>query len=73
MIHFFYWIIHKREYNSERRRKQDNASQKLTESEFIIRENITPRGDGNQLGNNNRYVYQYHIRENITPRGDGNL
>ena len=37
-----------------------------------IRENITPRGDGN-------YSYKFYqiqlcllIRENITPRGDGN-
>ena len=39
----------------------------------IIRENITPRGDGNleQASSNNLPVLV--IRENITPRGDGNL
>ena len=39
---------------------------------FKIRENITPRGDGNiQLLS--YYYFKYMlIRENITPRGDGN-
>ena len=39
-----------------------------------IRENITPRGDGNYK---HLYLILYvrysSIRENITPRGDGNL
>ena len=36
-----------------------------------IRENITPRGDGNfKLSARVRSIF--FIRENITPRGDGN-
>ena len=59
----------KREYNSDRRRKlYFLASPKL---EFLIRENITPIGDGNYF-----YIFQLscysYIRENITPIGDGN-
>ena len=40
----------------------------------IIRENITPRGDGNTSGAIyiTRIVNGSIIRENITPRGDGN-
>ncbi len=36
-----------------------------------IRENITPRGDGNVL-DSKFFTYSAQIRENITPRGDGN-
>ena len=39
--------INKREYNSERRRKQSNLSGVKYSVDFTIRENITPRGDGN--------------------------
>ena len=39
--------------------------------EQIIRENITPRGDGNQTARLNIKFF-WSIRENITPRGDGN-
>ena len=39
-----------------------------------IRENITPRGDGNALGKNKPLNHSLnHIRENITPRGDRNF
>ena len=39
-----------------------------------IRENITPRGDGNKISCASFLVSKYpKIRENITPRGDGNL
>ena len=39
----------------------------------IIRENITPRGDGNaDTINAPIKLSGLHIRENITPRGDGN-
>ena len=37
----------------------------------MIREKITPRGDGNSYD----YIIKFplhHIREKITPRGDGN-
>jgi len=38
-----------------------------------IRENITPRGDGNKWKTDNEWVKKCKkIRENITPRGDGN-
>ena len=37
-----------------------------------IRENITPRGDGNFLNSNSKQFNSLPIRENITPRGDGN-
>ena len=59
----------KREYNSERRRKQ-NMYQTILIS-IVIRENITPRGDGNS---SSLIYFPTHksIRENITPRGDGN-
>ena len=42
---------------------------------MLIRENITPRGDGNEYQYliNIKNCYVYYIRENITPRGDGNL
>ena len=44
--------LNKREYNSERRRKQTKI--KMLEELFIrIRENITPRGDGNLSMNRN--------------------
>ena len=63
----------KREYNSERRRKLIiiyNYSKIST----IIRENITPRGDGNNiLAQTFASGERVLIRENITPRGDGNL
>ena len=39
---------------------------------FFIRENITPRGDGNPPRAAISTV-MLAIRENITPRGDGNL
>ena len=37
--------VHKREYNSERRRKPNTVIPFTSNS--LIRENITPRGDGN--------------------------
>ena len=37
-----------------------------------IRENITPRGDGNPPKTTIIITYITCIRENITPRGDGN-
>ena len=37
-----------------------------------IRENITPRGDGNNGICSVQMLWE-KIRENITPRGDGNL
>ena len=40
--------LNKREYNSERRRKHDTINS-FNNKTFIIRENITPRGDGNFL------------------------
>ena len=52
----FLALVHKREYNSERRRKHsktDSVGRKL-----YIRENITPRGDGNFiLLTKNQYVF----------------
>ena len=39
---------------------------------FKIRENITPRGDGNATQIRNEAINNIKIRENITPRGDGN-
>ena len=40
---------------------------------ILIRENITPRGDGNPHRPVHPLVYFLGlIRENITPRGDGN-
>ena len=61
----------KREYNSERRRKPIlNINDRYLRSKNI-RENITPRGDGNIL-NFIPFTSAGLIRENITPRGDGN-
>jgi len=37
----------------------------------FIRENITPRGDGNSHNDPSSSNVKF-IRENITPRGDGN-
>jgi len=64
--------IDKREYNSERRRKRFESAKQDSYLSKNIRENITPRGDGNGLAGvlNGRGVK--NIRENITPRGDGN-
>ena len=61
----------KREYNSERRRKLDFITVDYLQL-LRIRENITPRGDGNEneIACNHSEINQ--IRENITPRGDGN-
>ena len=39
----------KREYNSERRRKLENTTT-LSAEDTEVRENITPRGDGNHFG-----------------------
>ena len=62
----------KREYNSERRRKHFFSS--LVVSNFFrIRENITPRGDGNLDFFQFLSMFPHLIRENITPRGDGNI
>ena len=38
--------LYKREYNSERRRKPKNFESSINYTD-LIRENITPRGDGN--------------------------
>ena len=66
--------MHKREYNSERRRKHIKS---FIDNPLLpyIRENITPRGDGNLFWSKSiRYICNTSIiRENITPRGDGNL
>ena len=62
--------IHKREYNSERRRKLTNFT--TSKIPIYIRENITPRGDGNEKFYKLASSANYKIRENITPRGDGN-
>ena len=63
--------FYKREYNSERRRKQLQVFL-FQENVFLIRENITPRGDGNNRKSSFVYFNSSSIRENITPRGDGN-
>ena len=50
-FHIAYPIIattYKREYNSERRRKPEK-SRTMSATVTNIRENITPRGDGNSL------------------------
>ena len=45
----------------------------MTKKEFLIRENITPRGDGNyNMSTLFIFTTSICIRENITPRGDGN-
>ena len=63
--------MNKREYNSERRRKLNyKGFEKITFQE--IRENITPRGDGNFNVVSSKENGKI-IRENITPRGDGNF
>ena len=41
--------IYKREYNSERRRKLLTNVLQSSQLSSIIRENITPRGDGSNL------------------------
>ena len=41
--------------------------------QILIRENITPRGDGNSYIKCIYEVFKTFIRENITPRGDGNF
>ena len=62
----------KREYNSERRRKRTDCF--FCESrDWRIRENITPRGDGNSKRGVESVILKSQIRENITPRGDGNF
>ena len=64
----------KREYNSERRRKLIIIASAFAFSTYGIRENITPRGDGNCIISYNFTQASYFlIRENITPRGDGNI
>ena len=45
---------YKREYNSERRRKHEYRDYDPKNGDSRIRENITPRGDGNKLN----LVYQ---------------
>ena len=62
---------YKREYNSERRRKLKSIPL-ITLSNLSIRENITPRGDGNKKYGMESLTKKEKIRENITPRGDGN-
>ena len=44
----------------------------LVDIKLKIRENITPRGDGNFYIDNGGNISSC-IRENITPRGDGNM
>ena len=62
----------KREYNSERRRKLTSPMPGSI-LDVKIRENITPRGDGNYLNSSYPFnIFRNIIRENITPRGDGN-
>ena len=64
-------LKYKREYNSERRRKLTNFT--TSKIPIYIRENITPRGDGNEKFYKLASSANYKIRENITPRGDGNF
>ena len=66
------YYINKREYNSERRRKPINFISFMNGKTNHIRENITPRGDGNFKVSPNNIKSNFFIRENITPRGDGN-
>ena len=47
-VYLYFPTVHKREYNSERRRKR-MAYEIVKKEREKIRENITPRGDGNQL------------------------
>ena len=65
-------FLNKREYNSDRRRKQ--LKKYLITLTNEIRENITPIGDGNTLPT---FIILFTIliliRENITPIGDGNI
>ena len=65
-------MVNKREYNSDRRRK--SISFCLSDIFLLIRENITPIGDGNPRLFNFQCPFNYNIiRENITPIGDGNI
>ena len=62
---------YKREYNSERRRKLSKNVLVFCRYITCIRENITPRGDGNlvcKLDTN----FKKQIRENITLKVDEN-
>ena len=65
--------LNKREYNSDRRRKYSPAE--IEAKIFkIIRENITPIGDGNLPAPcTSSVAVTPIIRENITPIGDGNF
>ena len=69
----FQIYFNKREYNSERRRKRKRVIYWIIRGIDNIRENITPRGDGNNRWLNlHQNKVKKRIRENITPRGDGN-
>ena len=65
--------VYKREYNSDRRRKLILFLAVCGIQ--IIRENITPIGDGNKIKYLNMFIELnlILIRENITPIGDGNI
>ena len=57
--------------NSERRRKQSSSYYNNIHNN--IREQITPKGDGNFLFLLKHQLFLSFIREQITPKGDGNL
>ena len=40
---------------------------------YIIRKDITPKGDGNRCINGRCAVIERKIRKDITPKGDGNF
>ena len=44
----------------------------LEDKKQKIREQITPKGDGNELSPESIEVGNLRIREQITPKGDGN-
>ena len=46
---WLFFLVNKREYNSERRRKLLTNVLQSSQLSSIIRENITPRGDGSNL------------------------
>ena len=65
-------MVNKREYNSDRRLKLTLNNILNKSNTKLIRENITPIGDGNLILVPNSFISKNNIRENITPIGDGN-
>ena len=45
----------------------------MFQNQHIIREQITPKGDGNYFRLSTLYSFLKIIREQITPKGDGNI